>query len=56
MCCSQFRSMFSRRTNGKGSKSKENLFDYLLLVAMPNKFGWPYNYIFDDPSIKETTA
>ena len=58
MCCSQFTKYGLAEEQMKAcSKSKENLFDYPPFSwVMPNKFGWPYNYIFDDPSIKETTA
>jgi hypothetical protein len=58
ICCSQFTKYGLAEEQMKAcAKNKENLFDYPPFSwVMPNKFGWPYNYIFDDPSVKETTA
>ena len=57
MCCSQFTLSMSAEEQMKAcSKSKENLFDYPPLVGLCliNLVG--RIIIFDDPSIKETTA
>lgn len=58
ICCSQFTKYgLAEEQMRLCSKSKENLFDYPPFSwVMPNKFGWPYNYIFDDPSVVDTTA
>ena len=58
ICCSKFTKYGLAEEQMKAcTKNKENLFDHPPFSwIMPNKFGWPYNYIFDDPAVKETTA
>ena len=58
ICCSQFTKYgLAEEQMQSCAKNNENIFDYPPFSwIMPNKFGWPYNYIFDDPTVKETTA
>ena len=58
ICCNQFTKYGLAEEQMRAcTKNKENLFDYPPFSwVMPNKFGWPYSYIFDDPTVKENTA
>ena len=58
LCCKDLKKYGLAKDQVIGcSAKKKTIFDHAPFNFMsPSKFGWPYNYIFDDPTSEKTTA
>jgi hypothetical protein len=58
MCCNQFKKYgLSEEEMRNCAKDEDSILNYPPFNwIMPSKFGWPYNYIYDDPTVEKPTA